>query len=506
MSKRTSTRWLSVALVAIAGCTAGCSDSTHPTPVTATSPAVGAAARSSASSAAAPSASAVVATGPRCPLRPVAWAGWSPDGKWLLSAGAPEDNAMHEGPIKDGSVEIWDLGRGERTGSLDLGYPMQAGRTVVHAFSSDGHTALIAGPYGSTTATIAIGDLAAGSTRFVDGAIFPMSAEVSRDGKLGVVGGGATQVVTLELASGKVFARLPYSEGHSAAFSVFSSDGSVVLREDGEQNLSFLSTKTLDETRSMPAASGPDWTVPISPDHDKVAVLNDKGAAILDASTGKKLVTLKDGPAAVNPMDDLVWYAPTGRAVALVTSTDELYVWSAEDGARLAKVKVTLQDRKIQWSPDGAAIIAGREVIDAAKGTKLRDLEGTFVTWIKGHEIVEAAGGKLVHRGDAKAPIATWPAPELADSTTTHASASGSLVAYVPKGDTQLRVIRISDGAVVDLFTTTEHAGFAVRVGANKPQFDGTAAAKTCPAAQAGPGATARPGLLKDFLALRPLD
>lgn len=502
MKMHSIARCLPVALLAASGC----GDTTHPTPVSAQSPA--ASARSSASSAAPPGKTAQAVALPKCSLRPVTWAGFSPDAKWLLTAGAPEDTSGQEGPIKDGSIEIWSVERGERTGSLDLGNAKLPERPLVLAFSPDANTVLIAGMYGTTTRTIALGDLSLGATRFVDGALFPLSAEVSRDGKVGVVGGGAAEVVSLELPSGRVYARLPYSEGHTAANSVLSSDGSVVLREDGSQELAFLSTKTLEATLKMSAASGPDWAVPISPDRTKVAVLNEKGAAILDATTGKERVRLKGAPV-VNPMSDLVWFSPSGGAVALLTSTDELYLWSAADGAPVgsgkAKLGVALEERKLQWSPDGAVIIAGRNVIDAAKAMPLRALDGAFVTWVDGHEIVTASAGRLVRTGEAAAPIATWPAPDLADATPTWSSANGLLIAYVPKGDTHVRVIRMSDGAAVDLFTTTEHAGFVVRAG-DKATYDGPAAAKTCPAAQAGAGATARPGLLKDFLALRPLD
>lgn len=69
-------------------------------------------------------------------------------------------------------------------------------------------------------------------------------------------------------------------------------------------------------------------------------------------------------------------------------------------------------------------IVAGRKVIDAAQGTELRALKGTFVGWVEGHQTLDASGGELIRTGDDAAPIAKWKAPELEDGSTMWTSSS----------------------------------------------------------------------------------
>ncbi|MFO0612855.1 MAG: hypothetical protein U0414_09720 [Polyangiaceae bacterium] len=510
MTRRTSSpRWLSALAVALTAC----GDPWPPPPPTASVSATSAPPPPpsvASTPAPAPSASAPVAALAKCPLRPATWAGWSPDGKWLLTAGAVPDASVHDEPIRDGSVEVWNLERGARTAGFDLGYAKEPERRLVLAYSSDGKTVLIAGTEGTTNRTLVVGDLDGGTSRLLNGAIFPVSAAVSRDGKLGVVGGGAAEVVTLELPSGKELARLPYSEGHTVAASVLSADGTVVLRENSDWKLAFLEAKTLKEKHSLSALAGPDWLVPVSPGGDKVAVINDKSASIVDAVTAKKIVDLKDRPKKVDMSADLVWFAPGGHTIALLTSADEVLLWSADDGALLAKisgVKFGNGDaRVVHFSPDGASFVVGRKVYDAAKGAEQRELKGSFVSWGTGHEIVEATNGTLTLTGEGGASTATWPAADLSETSTTWPSPSGALVAWVPKGETRVRVLRMSDGATMELFVTTEHTGFAVRTDRRPAAFEGVGPAESCAAAEAGPGAKPKAGLLKEFFALRPLD
>jgi len=107
-------------------------------------PATHAAPESSSSSAplaasAAPSALAPAAAA-KCDLetKKLDYVAWTPDGKFLITAGTGHGKRDGDKAVEDGSVDAWDLEKGERVFTFHLGTPKDERRSLILAYAADG--------------------------------------------------------------------------------------------------------------------------------------------------------------------------------------------------------------------------------------------------------------------------------------------------------------------------------------------------------------------------------
>lgn len=424
---------------------------------------------------------------------------WSPDGAFLLTAGTGRGEAG-EKPIQDGSVDAWDLRRGERVFTFDLGMPKADARPLVIGFAPDGKTAYSAGWADGIGQRLVAWDLVKGTTRATElGVAFPAELLVSKDGQLLVMVGVAAQVLSVELPSLKKLGETAYSEGHSDAGIDFDAEEKVLLHRIEGGGVTLRDPRTLKAKKTVDGKR-------VSPDGKLIAVYTKKGSSLVLAASGKQHVKL-EGVAFqedADPIMSSVAFSPDGSRVALQKSVDhKLYLHDTATGKLLATAQTKDDAFNVSFSPDGKVLLAGGQVFEAdtlKPGVALAE-PPTF-SFAGGHALLDVKGDAYVEI-DAMTGKPTGKRWDLPGYTTGAVRSEGGFITYAPEGSGRIRIVRLSDNAWVELGVVRrgeDQLGFAL---GSDGAFDGAAETKPCSGAAPGLALKDQRGLLTSFLAKR---
>lgn len=424
---------------------------------------------------------------------------WSPDGAFLLTAGTGRGEAG-EKPIQDGSVDAWDLRRGERVFTFDLGMPKADARPLVIGFAPDGKTAFSAGWADGIGQRLVAWDLVKGTTRTTElGVAFPAELLVAEDGKLLVMVGVAAQVLSVELPSLKKLGETPYSEGHADAGIDFDADEKVLLHRIDGAGVTLRDPRTLKAKKTVDGKR-------VSPDGKLIAVYAKKGSSLVLAASGKQHVKLEgvSFQEEADPILSMAAFSPDGSRIALLTSADhKLLLHDTATGKLLGTAQAKDDAYNVSFSPDGRVLLAGGQVFEADSlkpGVALA--EPPAFSFAGGHALLTVTGESYVET-DAMTGKATGRRWELPGYTTGAVRSDGGFLAYAPEGSGRIRIVRLSDGAWVELGVVRrgdQQLGFVL---GSDGAFDGAPETKSCSGAAPGLTLKDQRGLLASFLAKR---
>lgn len=426
------------------------------------------------------------------------WAGWSPNGRFLVTAASVTLPATADSntPSEDGVIDVWDLEKGVRTSTHHTGLGAGGDRAPLFAFTADGKGVVSGGLLGDLMVYPAYWDLAAGTTTFLKAPIsFPEEVAITADGAHAVISGGASQLVRLDLPSLKTVGPTPYSEGHAESGVGFSKDGTVIHEFGRSVLLVNPETLKVEKTFELGAfASSADGSV--------LAVFNKDWAGLVD-SKGKKLQAFDEVP----KLDEGEWsilsasVSPDGKRVVLSgLPKDQLLIWDTATGKKLGAVTAPANTGRAIFSPDSKVIFAREQGFDVATLAPTMTLDTDTSPFFvgRGHNLLKLEG-EDAQEIDALTGTPTkrsWKLPGVKD-TLPQVTADGSLLAYRPVDKDTVHLVRLSDGKSVDLGVVAngKDQGFVVGDG----KYQGPAGARGCGPNPGNP--TISEQLLKDFVA-----
>jgi WD40 repeat protein len=429
---------------------------------------------------------------------------WSPDGRTLLTGGA-SDVKQPDGDesIEEGSIDAWDLTTGQRAFTFHVGRAEWPSRPVVVAWAPDGKSAISAGIADGLGQHVARWDLASGGTRFTrSGIAFPREAEVSRDGKRFAAVGDAGQVVSIDLGSLKESAVLPYDEGHAEGSIAFAKDDATLLHGIGERSLVIRDPRTLKPKQEIAGSTA------IAPDRTAIAAIGERWSGVIDAVTGKRLRAFAGRPIKAREDADvaLVRFSPDGKRVGFFRRSDaRLFVWDAATGKAAGEAQLSADASAIVWTRDAKLVIAGKQVRDAETLKPVAELPAPpFAAFGKGHLVLVREKHMLIEHdaSTGKATGRSWSLAGLGEGLVT--SPDEAFFAYAPEGGSTIRVVRVADGASVDLGVVRAGKQQKGYVAAGDGGFDGPEEAVPCAPKAAGGARRAAPGLLAKLLGRAP--
>lgn len=461
---------------------------------------------STASSAPKPSAaistSASAAAPAACELKkkPLYWVGWSPDGKTLVTAASvalPEKAAQEGKPTEDSAIDIWDLERGVRASTHHLGLGSNGDRDPLIAFTPDGKGVVSGGLLGDLMTYPAYWDLAAGTTRFLKDPIsFPEDVSIAADGARAIISGGASQLVLFDLPSLKTVGPTPYSEGHAESGVQLTQDGRVI-HEFGRSVL-MVNPETLKADKSFELGA-----FAASADGSVLAVFSKDWCGLVDAK-GKKLQAFDEAP----KLEEGEWsilgasVSPDGkRAVLSGLPKDQMVVWDTATGKKLGAVTAPANTFRPIFSPDSKVMFAREQGFDVASLaptlTLSPDASPIFVG--PGHNLLKLEGedAQEVDALTGSPTKRSWKLPGMKDAVL-RIKRDGSLLAYRPLDKDTVHIVRLADGASLDLGVVSsgkEQQGFVVGGG----KYQGPPGARGCGPTPGNPATSDT--LLKDFVA-----
>lgn len=434
--------------------------------------------------------------------KPLYWVGWAKRGARLVTVGkvVVPDAVLDAGkPTEDGAVDIWDLERGARISGHSLGFGSSGDRPPLFAFTPDGKGVVSGGLQGDLVGQPAYWDIAAGSTTFVKERLsFPESVTVAQDGSRAVISGGAAQLMSLALPSLELVGPTPYSEGHAESDVQFSAEGSVIYTFGGSVEL--IDAKTL---RSIKPVRG---VHAANKDGSIIVLFGDRWSGVLDGK-GKQRKTFTGAPKITEAQLAVVQVAlsPDGKRAVLHGVLDQqTTVWDTETGKQVGSVAPPDAAGVIRFSPDSRVLFLGPQGYDLATLKPTLALQDGFPLFLGQEHTIVTQDKDVLTEIDALTGAPTkrsWNLPGSQDAEL-RARADGSIIAYHPNESDTVRLVRLSDGAFVDLGVVgsgKDQQGF-VR-SANK--YQGPAGARGC-----GPGGgnpATHDTLLQDFMAGKPL-
>lgn len=273
--------------------------------------------------------------------------GWAPDGRALLTMGAPAfkegppENAPEGGKGGAGVVRLWDTTNGKVRAEFRV---RQDGPFSFGILSPDGR--LVALQDGSS---VRVENLSRRRpARVFEGRIFLLSP-FSADGRHLVVGSDFNSARVYDTASGRLVRHLQAGSGIYDAS--LSPDGSRVVTGQiiGTRIWELKSGRIVELSGHTGAVLRASFTL----DGSRVlTVSEDNRARVFDAETGRLLAVLAGHPAAIGAA------ATTRDGRSVVTSSQgEVRVWQVEGGAAALLRGHEAYVTSARFSPDGRSII-----------------------------------------------------------------------------------------------------------------------------------------------------
>jgi WD40 repeat protein len=278
-------------------------------------------------------------------------ASFSSDGKQVVSS-SPLSN--DEGPIKGGTIKIWDVQTGKETLTFNNKVGLGTSRSIV-SFSPDGKR-IVSGSYH----TINIWDAQTGQQMLTLtgdwGILGVLSASFSPDGKRIVSGLGDNTIGIWNAETGQKMMTLT---GHSNYISSasFSPDGKRIV--SGSKNkIKIWDAETGQETLAF---EGNGFSVSFSPDGKKILSYD----SIWDAQTGQETLALKGGgsfssfsPDGKQIVGSDYWWYGSNRSVRDI----KLRILDAKTGEEIRTLTGhTGIVNSVSFSPDGKRIVSTSE-------------------------------------------------------------------------------------------------------------------------------------------------
>ena len=210
----------------------------------------------------------------------------------------------------------------------------------------------------------------------------------------------------------------------------FFSDGKTLLSAGGDNAIRFWDVET---GKLLNTGSAPGAFASISPDEQRIAVWDPpKGIYLWNISTGES--TMLEASLGMGS----IMFAPNGRTVFSLKSSDSIGVWDVETGALLH----TVDGFYFMYSPDGKRILTAGSAAGNNSAPKVWDVDtGALLHTLGGHSGWSygsySPDGKRIVTSSRESGILVWDAETGALVHTLHGHrGKTSMPLYYPDGKT----------------------------------------------------------------------
>ena len=432
---------------------------------------------------------------------------WSPDGRLLLTAGATVTPPSPGVAVADGSVDVWDLERGERAFTLHLGAPLGEETLVVVAFAPGGQRAVgSASDVHDFDHFVASWDLASGATTMSRAQIhYGAALEVSHDGKLVAAAGGGTNALVLELPALTTVHEERSDTSVESSMRFSKDDRTIVHVFDN-------TLAELQDPRSLQKRAAFQGTPALSADGASLAVFGSAWSGIVDARSGAKLRAFRGlAPMAEVDASSAAAVSPDGTRVAFSQhGTGVVALFDVASGAKLGEASGLAQAARLRWTGDSQFVLVDQGADDdsdsyvtlaAATMRSLPELPSGRIVLGAGHLALLADGARVTELDvSSGAPTGrAWDVPGRGEEPPS-LGPDGRFFSYANAKTGTVRVVRLADGKSVELGVVSiggKQTGF---VASSDGTFDGPEQAEPC---APEPPTRREPGLLRGFLGAR---
>jgi WD40 repeat protein len=349
-------------------------------------------------------------------------ASWSPNGKYILTAG------------KDNTAIIWEAESGEVVHTLSG----HTGSVLSASWSQDGSQIVTS----SRDFSVCIWDTQTGTQ--VD-QLYGHTAQVnsaswSPDGERIITGSPDHSIRIWDVQGAEQLSQFnPFDFPRGSVSSQwyyivnFSPDGSRIAIASANPTLLIFDAQTQEEQMRYEAQAGSVFSVHWSEDGERLLTTHEINTAyVWNARTGEVMREFKHA----SPVQDADW-SPDESRVVTVTPDGVLHIWDLQTGEELRQMQANTSPLwSVDWSPDGTMILtAGEDGVariwsagSSEKQNPFKHISPVFsASWSPDGSYISTASGMVAHIWDAQTGARLF-------GVTGHYSLVSSVI-WSPSGD-----------------------------------------------------------------------